>query len=265
MAKYEDYVKKQDSIEQEIGEAAEASEVRKSEAEELPERFRGKSASEIARSYAELEALYSRQANDLGALRKTVDSLIAVNSNASEPARPESKPISMDELYENADGAIRRVVSEEASSRIEKLENELKQSRSEAALNAFKVKHPTYEEDVRDPAFLDWVKSSNFRVRLAVAADNGDLDAADELFGLYNDAKASRKNQESATERRSRVKAVSLETSSPTQPDLIERISRVELMEKRLAAKRGDLSADRWLRANSAKILQAYAEGNVVD
>ena len=68
MAKYEDYQQKE-SIEDEIEVAAEATATRKDT--DLPEQFKDKSAADIAQSYQELKSMADRQANELGALRKT--------------------------------------------------------------------------------------------------------------------------------------------------------------------------------------------------
>ena len=70
MAKYEDYVKN-DIIEDELEDAIESAHTRKDEGATIPERFVGKPVEEVARSYTELEKLYSRQAQDLGAMRRT--------------------------------------------------------------------------------------------------------------------------------------------------------------------------------------------------
>jgi hypothetical protein len=56
-----------------------------------------------------------------------------------------------------------------------------------------------------------------------------------------------------------------LETGSPDAADIEETYSRHDLMEARLAAKRGDLKAERWLKSHSASIADAYEEGRIVD
>lgn len=264
MAKYEDYVK--DDLDQEITEAAENAEARQ-EGEVIPERFKGKTAEEIARSYVELEKLNSRQAQDLGALRRSVDELLALKSQpASEGAEAKSKkPVSVDDLYEDADSTIRNVVREESQTRIEQLERELQQTKVEKALAAFTDKYPTWQEDVKDPAMLNWIREKPYRERLALAADAGDFGAADELFGTYYDTQKKVAAAEKKQEKRRKVEAASLESAGAGVPERVERYSRSALMEKRIAAKRGDAAAERWLAAHSASIQQAYAEGRVDD
>lgn len=263
MAKYEDYVKS--DIDNEIEDAASGSAER--EAAAIPERFKGKTAEEIAHSYTELEKLNSRQAQDLGSLRRSVDELLALKSPTSE-ARAEAtskKPITVDEIYENPDEVIRKVAREESSDRIEILERELYNGKVEKAMAAFTDRYPTWQADVKDPAMLNWIKDKPYRVRLAVAADQGNLDAADELFGTYYDTQKKVVTEEKKRERKQKVQAAGLESAGAGVPETIERYSRAALMEKRIAAKRGNAEAERWLNAHGDSIQQAYAEGRVVD
>ena len=265
MAKYEDYVKQnqatEDSLESEIAEAANQSEVRQQESN-VPERFRGKSPEEIAASFVELERAFGRQANELGELRSTVKTLAEKQSAVNTSPPPAPKPVTMDELWETPDAAMRRVVKEESTSRVEALERELEQERQARqiaeARRVFESKHPTYKDTLKDEKFLEWIKSSQMRLRLAASADKGDFDAADELFSTYNEIKQLKTT--SSAPRTEAARQVGLERSGGSGPEPVEKISRHELQEKRIAAKRGDRQAERWLIANGDKIRAAYAE-----
>lgn len=264
MAKYEDYVKS--DLDDEIEDASDAAAQRKDESA-IPERFRGKTPEEIAQSYVELEKLNSRQAQDLGALRRSVDELLSLKSQESGTGAEATskKPLSMEDLYEDPDSNIRKVVREESTDRIEKLEQELYQTKAEKAMAQFTERYPTWQEDVKDPAMLNWIKDRPYRVRLATAADRGDLDAADELFGTYYDTQKKAEKEEKKRERKQKVQAAGLESAGAGVPETVERYSRSALMEKRIAAKRGDGAAERWLNTHAASISQAYAEGRVDD
>lgn len=267
MAKYADYVKT-DEIEQEIEEAASAAEDRQEEATTtIPDRFKGKSAEEIAASYAELEKLNSRQAQDLGRLRRTVDELVALELQKSAGGRdePSTKPVTVEDLYEDPEGTVSRVVESKVSSRIEDLERELQQERLRRKQESFSAKFPNWQDDVRSPEFVDWVRESEYRTRLALDADKGDFDAAETLFGTYRDLKQARQEAQKKQQTRQRVREVGLESSGAGAPDPIEKFSRSELMEKRIAAKRGDPSAQRWLDAKADAIAIAYAEKRISD
>ena len=264
MAKYSDYVK--DELEQEIEDAGDQQQQRQDDAE-IPERFKGKTVEDVVKSYTELEKLNSRQAQDLGALRRSVDELLALKSPRDD-TRAEAtskKPITADEIYENPDEVIRKVVKEESAERIESLERELHNGKVERAIAAFTERYPAWQEDVKDPAMLNWIKERPYRVRLAQAADQGAFDAADELFGMYYDTQKKVEKEEKKRERKQKVQAAGLESAGAGVPETVERYSRSALMEKRIAAKRGNAEAERWLNAHGDSIQQAYAEGRVVD
>lgn len=263
MAKYEDYVK--DDLNEEINEAAGAAEERRQEST-IPERFRGKSAEEIAAAYAELESLAGRQGQELGVLRKAVDTIQAQRQPTEQPAKaPERKPVTVDEIYDNADESIRRVVREESQSRIEELERRLQEADRRAALAVFESKHPDYRSLVQDAAFTDWIKGSPYRVRQAMAADQGDLDAADDLFSTYAEVSGAKKQAQTTQSRRAAVREASLETSGGNAPAPVEKFSRSKLESMRIRARRGDPEAERYMQANGEDILRAYAEGRLTN
>lgn len=264
MAKYEDYVK--DELDNELDEV-EGTGAEPTGGEVIPERFKGKSAEEIAKSYIELEKLNSRQAQDLGALRKSVDTLLDLQSQ-EERTRAEAKskkPVTVDDIYEDPDSTIRKVVKEESQSRIEQLERELQQQRTQAALGEFTKRYPTWQEDVKDPGMLNWIRERPYRLNLAARADAGDLNAADELFGMYYDTAKKAEKSEQKQERKRKVQAAGLESAGAGVPERVERYSRSGLMEKRIRAKQGDQESERWLNSHAESIRQAYSEGRIDD
>jgi dsDNA-specific endonuclease/ATPase MutS2 len=267
MAKYEDYVKQ--DLEDEIDEAATATEDRREQVQ-IPERFKGKSAEEIARAYVELESLQGRQANEYGQLRKTFETLLELQNKTSEPAKPapEKKPVTVDEIYENADGAVRRVVREESQSRIEELERKLQEAerRSQAAeaRATFERKHPEWQKTVQDPTFIEWIKQSPYRVKQAQVADSGDFDAADELFSTYAELASVRATQTKQV-RKTAVREAALESSGGASPTPVEKYSRSKLESVRVRARQGDPDAERYLAAHGDDILRAYSEGRIVN
>jgi len=267
MAKYEDYVKQ--DLDKEIDDAAEASNERQ-QSVEVPARFKGKSAEEVAQSFVELESLYGKQAQQLGDMRKTLDVLLEKQTKSPEPAKPapEKKPVTVDDIYDNADAAVRRVVREESQSRIEELERKLQEAEHSRVISegrrVFESKHPAYKDTMADPAFLEWIKASPFRVRMAQAADGGDFEAADELFSTYADI-SSVKTEKRTHNKREEVKKAGLVSSGGSAPAPVEKYDRIKLESLRIAARRGDREAENYLRANGADILKAYEEGRIIN
>jgi hypothetical protein len=255
-----------ESLEREINEAGINQDAREAAAAELdiPEKFREKSAEEIIRSYQELEKAYGRQAQTVGQLRKSVDQLLELNSTDEPERREPPKPLSVDDLYENADDAIRRAVREETAADLNAVKKELNDTKRQLTLRDFESRHPNWRQLVADPSFANWVADRPYRQKLAAAADQYDFDAAEELFSMYEDMDKGRK-QEDQQERRSKLKDASLESGAARQSTPVKTYSRYELMEKRIRAKRGDRNADMWLRENSTAIQRAYEEGRIVD
>jgi hypothetical protein len=281
MAKYEEYAKKygvgnEEGLEAEIGQAQEAQQARQTSAVEnveqgfqLPERFRGKSAEDIARSYAELEKLNSRQAQDLGAMRTLVDSL-STNPNpqaatVQEPA-PAAKPITVDDLYDNPDETIQRAVeSHPALKRLEAIEAKLEADRVESAMASFTSKHPDHETIGADPAFQNWVAADATRADLFNRARASmDVGAADALLSLYK-AETGLSSVQGEVQRQAQLHDGMLETPGGTEPPAPATFSRQEWLRAMTRAKQGDLLAEEYIHQNSEAYRNALASGNVRD
>lgn len=275
MAKFEDYAKRMeqggtDNLDTEINEAAAGTEQRQAEAGssfELPERFKGKSAEEIAKSYVELERLNSQQAQNLGKMRRTVDELLELQLRdpKAEPDAPRAKPVETEDLYADPDAAIKSVVQREVKPQVEKLEQELLQERVARAKAEFSKDYPQWEQDVHDPAFVSWIQERPHRIRLARAGDAGDFDAARDLWASYYEHRDLASKKQERAQRKQQVKEAALETPGAEIPEPTETFSRSALMEKRLLAKKGDRNADYWLKSNAERIAIAYEEGRIVD
>ena len=281
MATYEDYAKKygvsnEEGLEAEIGQAQEAQAAREQVATEnvesgfkMPDRFTGKSAEDIARSYAELEKLNSRQAQDLGAMRTLVDSLAQSpnpqTANVEEPT-PAHTPITVDDLYDNPDETISKVVeSHPALKRLEAIERELEAKKMEAALSSFVEKHPDHEAIGGDPAFQNWVAADSTRADLFNRARaQMDTGAADALLSLYK-AESGLQTVRGEVERQTALHDGMLETPGGTEPVAPATFSRQEWLRAMTRAKQGDLLAEEYIHQNGEAYRRALASGNVRD
>lgn len=271
MARYEDYVKEleqaqNDPLEQEIQEAAAdtAERVELQVPESVLKRFEGKTQEEVLNSYYNLEQKLSEQGHKMGELRKNFDEYILLQSQPSEP-EPELDPVSVDDLYDNPEAVISDVVERKTKDKLSKLEDELQAVRRERALAEFERNHPKARELAASPDFIDWVQGSPYRLRLAQQADSFDLDAAEELFGLYEDSTSAHSKAATAAQRDKQLREATLESSSPATPSLDEVWSRAEIIDRKLRAKLGDQDSQVWLRKNNEAIAIAYEEGRVVD
>lgn len=255
-----------DSLDSEILDARENQQLRDDAQEhgfEIPDKFKGKEITDIVKSYTELEKAYSRQGKSLGEMRQTFDEYIRSQSANPAPKEEPRKPLTVDELYENPDEAIRRTVDSTTNPRLKQIEDELHKARIESRLEKFDTKHPGWKEEASTPEFQNWVQSSPYRMRLAAAADKYDLDAADDLFSAYAD---TRRTDDGSNERRTeKLKKATLESSGPATPRRHKGYSRREVMDKKTRAAKGDWQAGEWLRENAHAIDAAYAEGRIVD
>ena len=258
MARIEDYVKN-DTLDTEIIDAQVQSESRRSV---IPDRFAEKSREEIAASYKELESAYSRQGNDLGVMRKQVDELVGLQLLKSEP-QDQTPAVTLDNLYDDADGTIRQVAESVANSRIEGLEQKLEEVTREKDRTKFEETHPDWQVTLGTPEFQNWVAEKPYRQSLAKQADAWDFDAAGDLFGLYNGEQQP--TQQGNIQREQQLRDATLETSGAALPDLTTNFSRSKLMNVRIKAKAGNEEAKSYLRVKGAEIQLAYAEGRIVD
>lgn len=230
--------------------------------EELPEKFRGKSIEDIARSYSNLEQQYGKQGNELGELRKLADSLIQKNlqeSQTQSTADTIEQELSDEDFVLNPVEAVRKVVEES----LKPIKENLTQTRVDNTLQRIQTAHPDVSEIVNDTNFQEWVMATKPRQDMWARASNGDFDYADELFTQYKSL-ASRKDVE-AENAIQRAKEEDLKAaaaiSKGASPDVGTKgkpnYRRAELIRLRMEnPKRYD--------SLSNEIRQAYAEGRVL-
>jgi hypothetical protein len=138
----------------------------------IPEKFKGKSAAEIAQSYANLEAELGRKSQEVGSLRGLTDQLLELKRTedlTNNGGQPTPTEVTADDLLADPRNAIRTVAAEETSqtnSRVDALEAQL-------ALKAFEDRYPTFRQDQTDEKFQDFVQKSNYRSNLAGKAAQG--------------------------------------------------------------------------------------------
>ena len=156
--------------------------------EALPEKYKGKSAKEIAQMHMEAEKLIGRQGSEVGELRRIVDDYI--RAQAATKQQLQAAPIEDDEFFASPSQSVDKAISNHPKiKQAEFLAAEMVRSRALAALQAT---HPDYMQVVSDDGFKNWVSSSKVRQELLVRADQQyDYDAANELLSLYKERKSA--------------------------------------------------------------------------
>jgi hypothetical protein len=157
--------------------------------EELPEKYKGKSAAEIARMHQEAEKLIGRQANEVHEVRSLADQLLKqqLESNRKVQQQPIEESLEED-FFTDPKQAVNRQV-EKHPAVIEARQAALEMKRMKTA-QQLADKHPDFGTIAQDAGFQDWVKSSKIRLSMFAKADaEYDFDSADELLSTYKELK----------------------------------------------------------------------------
>jgi hypothetical protein len=229
--------------------------------EELPEKYRGKSAIEIAKMHQEAEKLIGRQANEVHEVRSLADQLLKqqLDSRAKE-AKPIEESLEDDFFADPASAVNRQVEKHPAVLEARQAALEMKKMRTAQQLSA---KHPDFATVASDSGFQDWVKSSAIRLNLFAKADaEYDFESADELLSTYKELKQIKQQnqvQQSAdVESKSQEQAMKAATVDVGGAGETSRkvYRRADLIKLRMT------DPDRYMQL-SDEIMAAYAEGRV--
>jgi len=167
---------------------------------DLPEKFRGKSKAEIAKSYQELESFNGRRNNEYSDLKRVTDELLSMK----EATKVEETPVDVDTLLDNPSKAINNAIDK--NERLANIERQLLQQDLTKAKAGFEGKHPKWQETIATNDFQSWVNGSPTRQKMFEAADKRyNYEVADELFTLYDDIRQV-KATESKQNRDNRIK-----------------------------------------------------------
>jgi hypothetical protein len=229
--------------------------------EELPEKYRGKSAIEIAKMHQEAEKLIGRQANEVHEVRSLADQLLKqqLDSKAKE-AKPLEESLEEDFFADPASAVNRQVEKHPAVLEARQAALEMKRMKTAQQLS---TKHPDFATIASDAGFQDWVKSSAIRLNLFAKADaEFDFESADELLSTYKELKQIKQQnqvqQSVAVESKSQEQAMKAATVDVGGAGETSRkvYRRADLIKLRIT------DPDRYMQL-SDEIMAAYAEGRV--
>lgn len=233
--------------------------------EELPEKYRGKTAAEIARMHQEAEKLIGRQANEVHEVRSLADQLLKqqLESNKKVTQEPSEESLEEDFFVDPKQAVARTVEKHPAVLEAKAAALELKKMKTAQQLAA---KHPDFGTIAQDAGFQDWVKSSKVRLQLFAKADaEYDFESADELLSTYKEIKQIKQTQQ-AQQTAAVDKAESQAQAQAMKAASVDVGGAGEVSKK--VYRRADLiklrmtEPDRYMQM-SDEIMQAYAEGRV--
>ncbi len=155
-----------------------------SEALALPQKYEGKTITDVIDMHKNLESAYGRMANDLGTQRKLTDKLLDLKRTDDISAN--SLPtVDAESLLDNPTQALdtylearEQRVAESTEQRLSEMENSMAQER-------FHQKHAGASELIASPEFAAWITASPMRSQYAELARGGDYQAAEWLVDDY--------------------------------------------------------------------------------
>ena len=227
--------------------------------EEVPERFAGKTQAELAAMLVEAERFRGKQANEVGDLRKSVDSLLQAQLLAAQGGNtPEVASNGFEFDYTDPEKSIDERINNHPDILA------AKQATEQAAREATKARlvsaHPDMNTILADNKFGEWVEESPIRSRLMQEADKSyNFDAANELLTTWKEraSLAERTVAVDKVERSQSIKAAGTGSGNASQSGSPKKIYRrsdiVRLM---------NTDPDRYA-SMSEEIFAAYADGRV--
>lgn len=224
--------------------------------DDLPEKYRGKSAKEIALMHSEAEKLIGKQGSEVGELRRVVDDFI--KTQTLKEARAEEPELDDNSFFVDPKSAVKHAIDNHPS--IKEAKQASMAMRQQEVLGKIGAKHPDYQKTVQDPAFADWVKSSRIRMEMYARAETQfDYDAADELLSNWEERQNVAKTVAETTkvDRQQQLKAVSVNTQGATDSVSKKKYRRADII------KLMQTDPDRY-DAMSSEIMKAYQEGRVI-
>lgn len=227
------------------------------EEDELPEKYRGKTAKEIALMHQQAEKLIGKQGSEVGELRKVVDDFIKAQTLKESKKEEEADDNSAD-YFVDPKLAVRKEIDNHPA--VKEAKQASKAMRQQEVLNKLATKHPNFMETVQDPSFAEWVESSRVRKELYARAEvQYDFDAADELLSTWEERQATSKQVQEASklDRDKQLKAASVNTQGATESVAKKKYRRADII------KLMQTDPDRY-EAMQTEIMAAYREGRVI-
>lgn len=228
------------------------------EADDLPDKYKGKTPAEIAKMHQEAEKLLGRQSSEVGELRKIVDDFVKTQLATQETATKKVEEDDEVDFFVDPQKAVQRAIDNHPKLReAEQVSTDMKKAKALAELQAL---HPDYGDVIGNAEFGEWVAKSKVRLKLFEQADQGyDTDAADELISTWKERQQYTQNivANEKQERKRQVKSASTGSAQGSGEAPSRKIYRrsdiIKLMQR---------DPDRYMQM-ADEISLAYAEGRV--
>ena len=232
---------------------------------DVPEKYQGKSISDVIDMHQNAEKALGKRGQEVGDQRKLIDSLIQAAELAQQTAMPppteaESEYVNEENFYDDPAKAVKSAVDNHPD--IIQAKQDRAYALREASVSKMEAAFPDFRAIVADENFGEWVQASAIRKELYERADGGfDFEAANELFGTWNQLNMVSSTKEAKAKEKTRRTKALRQTST-------EGRSTQEAVGGKKMYRRSDLInlqvTDPSRYASLAdEIHQAYAEGRV--
>lgn len=227
------------------------------EEDDLPEKYKGKSAGDIARMHQELEKRLGQQSQEVGELRKHFDEYVQ-SSIQSQQSAPEVTEEPVD-FFTDPDAAVKRAIENHPT--LQQAQAVAAEMAKSQALAQLQTAHPDMKEVLQNADFQEWVGKSKIRTELFRSADqNYDFAAADELLTLYKE-RATVVKQTEAVEKQARKQEIK-KASTGTARSNPEGTATKKVYRRRDIIELMNTDPKRY-ESLMPEIMKAYAEGRV--
>lgn len=236
----------------------------------IPEKFKGKTAEDIAKSYVELEKHQGSLNNQLGDYRSMTDRFLSLEEKrVADLGKAGVEPYEIDptELLANPEKVLEEYFEHRKGNDTEytELQDRLDRIEGQVGQSSIQAKHADANDITADPAFQAWVNSNSVRMEIAQSAvQNKDIDKLDYLLTGWKESNPGTADTSTDTPQRTELqnaRRVSTETTSAsgnTSTDSGKRFSRRKLVHLKMS------NPDEYA-AMSDEILLAYSQKRVDD
>jgi len=225
--------------------------------EDVPEKYRGKTAKEIIAMHQEAEKLIGKQGGEVGDLRRVVDDFIKTQTSKDLKTQETETESDDEDWYIDPKSSVRKAIDNHPAIREAKTAST--QMKRQEVLSRLAVEYPDYMDTVQSDSFAEWIKSSKVRTELFARAESQfDYDSANELLGNWNERQNITKTatETSKVDRQQQLKAADLGSSGSSGQVSKKKYRRSDII------KLMQTDPERY-SAQSDEILQAYADGRV--
>jgi len=226
------------------------------EEDDLPEKYKGKSAKEIAEMHQQAERLIGKQGSEVGELRKVVDDFISTQT--SKESQTEIEETSPEDFIDNPGKHVKKQIDSHPA--IKEAQDAAKQMKRTATLTRLNAEYPELEKIVQDPNFAEWINGSKVRSELYNRAEvNFDYDSAKELLTTWTEKqeRVAKVAETSKIDKDNQLKAASVGSKGNNEPVSKKKYRRSDIIKlMQTDPEKYDSLSD--------EIMLAYQEGRVI-